>query len=76
MLTFAQSSKRVVVTDITGAVGVATTRQLTLAIDRAQAEYAETLIFRRSSPSKENRGQLVSVKPATHATGSDPTSEE
>jgi membrane-bound serine protease (ClpP class) len=47
---FAQSDKRVAVTDISGAIGVATIRQLTLAIDRAQAEHAEALIIRLDTP--------------------------
>ena len=55
VFTFAQSSKRVVVSDIKGAIGVATTRQLTLAIDRAQVEHAEALIIRLDTP-----GGLVS----------------
>lgn len=52
---FPQSNKRVVVSDISGVIGVATTRQLTLAIDRAQAEQAEALIMRLDTP-----GGLVS----------------
>lgn len=47
--TLAQS-KRVVVSDISGAIGVATTRQLTLAIDHAKAERAEALIIRLDTP--------------------------
>ena len=53
--TFAQSDKRVAVSDVSGAIGVATTRQLTLAMDRAQAEHAEALILRLDTP-----GGLVS----------------
>ena len=53
--TFAQSDKRVAVSDVSGAIGVATTRQLTLAMDRAQAEHAEALIIRLDTP-----GGLVS----------------
>ena len=48
---FAQSNKRVAISDISGAIGVATTRQLTLAIDRAQFEHAEALIIRLNTPS-------------------------
>jgi membrane-bound serine protease (ClpP class) len=52
---FAQSDKRVAVSDVSGAIGVATTRQLTLAMNRAQAERAEALIIRLDTP-----GGLVS----------------
>ncbi|MFH1343290.1 MAG: nodulation protein NfeD [Pseudomonadota bacterium] len=52
---FAQSDKRVAVSDVSGAIGVATTRQLTLAMGRAQAEHAEALIIRLDTP-----GGLVS----------------
>lgn len=54
-LAFAQSDKRVAVSDVSGAIGVATTRQLTLAMDRAQAEHAEALVIRLDTP-----GGLVS----------------
>ena len=53
--TLAQSNKRVAVSDVSGAIGVATTRQLKLAMDRAQAEHAEALIIRLDTP-----GGLVS----------------
>jgi membrane-bound serine protease (ClpP class) len=53
--TFAQSNKRVALSDVSGAIGVATTRQLTLAMDRARAEHAEVLIIRLDTP-----GGLVS----------------
>jgi membrane-bound serine protease (ClpP class) len=47
---FPQNHKRVAVTDVSGAIGVATTRQLTLAIERAQTERAEALIIRLDTP--------------------------
>lgn len=53
--TFAQSNKRVALSDVSGAIGVATTRQLTLAMERARAEHAEVLIIRLDTP-----GGLVS----------------
>ncbi|WP_291859478.1 nodulation protein NfeD [Bradyrhizobium sp.] len=51
----AESDKRVAVSDVSGAIGVATTRQFTLATGRAQAERAEALIIRLDTP-----GGLVS----------------
>lgn len=53
--TLAQTNRPVAVSDISGAIGVATIRQLTLAISRAQAEHAEALIIRLDTP-----GGLVS----------------
>jgi membrane-bound serine protease (ClpP class) len=49
-LTFAQGNTRVVVSDISGAIGVASVRQLSLAMDRARAEQAEALIVRLDTP--------------------------
>ena len=46
----AQSNNSVVVNDISGAIGVATTCQLRLAIDHAKAERAEALIIRLDTP--------------------------
>ena len=53
--TFAQSNNSVIVSDISGVIGVATTRQLTLALDQAKAKQAEALIIRLDTP-----GGLVS----------------
>jgi membrane-bound serine protease (ClpP class) len=50
-----QADKRVAVTDISGAIGVATTRQLERAIERARTERAEALILQLDTP-----GGLVS----------------
>jgi membrane-bound serine protease (ClpP class) len=54
-LALAQGGTRVVVSDISGAIGVATVRQLTQAMDRARTEQAEALIVRLDTP-----GGLVS----------------
>ena len=51
----AQSGQRVYLTEVSGAIGVATVRQLTRAIERAQAEQAGALIMRLDTP-----GGLVS----------------
>lgn len=53
--TLAQSNNSVIVSDISGVIGVATTRQLTLTIDQAKAKQAEALIIRLDTP-----GGLVS----------------
>jgi len=52
----AQSGPRVYVSEISGAVGVATVRQLARAIERAQAEKAEALVVQLDTP-----GGLVSA---------------
>jgi membrane-bound serine protease (ClpP class) len=51
----AQAAGQVLMTEISGAIGVATTRQLSLAIDRAQREQAVVLVVRIDTP-----GGLVS----------------
>jgi membrane-bound serine protease (ClpP class) len=48
--TDAAAAGRVLVSDISGAIGVATVRQVSRAIDRAQSEKAEALILRLDTP--------------------------